>query len=215
MPKTGAGVFFGVFLDPRAYTSLFFMLLSLATGVIYFTFAVTGLCLSAGLSVLVIGIPFFLVFMALTRVVSLAEGRLIEAMTGERMPRRPVRQSNAGGFWARVGEMLKDRRTWTTLAYLILMLPLGIVYFVIAVVGLSVSLAFIFAPLGELANRYGWFAQPGDVHLSPVWLDSFWGVPLMMLAGILLLTLLMHLARGVGRLHAMYAKALLVAPAAT
>jgi hypothetical protein len=98
---------------------------------------------------------------------------------------------------------------------LILMLPLGIVYFVIAVVGLSVSLAFIFAPLGELANRYGWFAQPGDVHLSPLWLETFWGVPLMMLAGILLLTLLMHLARGVGRLHAMYAKALLVAPAAT
>jgi uncharacterized membrane protein len=215
IPKTGAGVFFGVFLDPRAYTSLFFMLLSLATGVIYFTFAVTGLCLSAGLSVLVIGIPFFLVFMALTRVVSLAEGRLIEAMTGERMPRRPVRQSTAAGFWARVGEMLRDRRTWTTLAYFILMLPLGIVYFVIAVVGLSVSLAFIFAPLGELANRYGWFAQPGDVHLSPVWLETFWGVPLMMLAGILLLTLLMHLARGVGRLHAMYAKALLVAPAAT
>jgi uncharacterized membrane protein len=214
IPKSGAGMFFGVFLDPRAYTSLFFMLLSLATGVIYFTFAVTGLCLSAGLSVLIIGIPFFLVFMALTRVVSLAEGRLIEAMTGERMPRRPVHQSNAAGFWARVGEMLKDRRTWTTLAYLILMLPLGIVYFVIAVVGLSVSLAFIFAPLGELANRYGWFAQPGDVHLSPAWLDSFWGVPLMMLAGILLLTLLMHLARGVGRLHAMYAKALLVAPAA-
>jgi hypothetical protein len=214
IPKTGPGMFFGVFLDPRAYTSLFFMLLSLATGVIYFTFAVTGLCLSAGLSVLVVGIPFFLVFMALTRVVSLAEGRLIEAMTGERMPRRPVHHSNADGFWARVGEMLKDRRTWTTLAYLILMLPLGIVYFVIAVVGLSVSLAFIFAPLGELANRYGWFAQPGDVHLSPVWLDSFWGVPLMMLAGILLLTLLMHLARGVGRLHAMYAKALLVAPAA-
>jgi uncharacterized membrane protein len=215
IPKSGAGMFFGVFLDPRAYTSLFFMLLSLATGVIYFTFAVTGLCLSAGLSVLVIGIPFFLVFMALTRVVSLAEGRLIEAMTGERMPRRPVRQSNAAGFWARVGDMLKDRRTWTTLAYLILMLPLGIVYFVIAVVGLSVSLAFIFAPLAELANRYGWFAQPGDVHLSPLWLESFWGVPLMMLAGILLLTLLMHLARGVGRLHAMYAKALLVSPAAT
>jgi hypothetical protein len=90
IPKGGAGVFFGVFLDPRAYTSLFFMLLSLATGVIYFTFAVTGLSLSAGLAVLIIGIPFFLVFMALTRVVSLAEGRLIEAMTGERMPRRPV-----------------------------------------------------------------------------------------------------------------------------
>ncbi len=213
IPKSGAGAFFGVFLDPRAYTSLFFMLLSLATGVIYFTLAVTGLSLSAGFAVLVIGIPFFLAFVALTRVVSLAEGRLIEAMTGERMPRRPVHQSNAAGFWGRVGQMLKDRRTWTTLAYLVLMLPLGIVYFVTAVVGLSVSLAFIFAPLVELANDYGWVGQPGEVHLNPAWLGSFFGVPFLMLLGVLLLTLLMHLARGVGRLHAMYAKALLVAPA--
>jgi uncharacterized membrane protein len=214
IPKTGAGVFFGVFLDPRAYTSLFLMLLSLATGVIYFTFAVTGLALSAGLSVLVIGIPFFLLFMALTRVVSLAEGRLIEATTGERMPRRPVHQSSTEGFWTRVGQMLKDRRTWTTLAYFILMLPLGIVYFVIAVVGLSVSLGFIFAPLVEVASRFSWFGMPDDLHSSPAWLDSLWAMPLLVLVGVLLLTVLMHLARGVGRLHAMYAKALLVAPTA-
>jgi uncharacterized membrane protein len=214
LPRGGAGKFFGVFLDPRAYTSLFFMLLSLATGIIYFTLSVTGLALSAALSVLVIGIPFFLMFIALTRVVSLAEGRLIEAMTGERMPRRPVHQSNDAGFWSRVGQMLKDRRTWTTLAYLILMLPLGVVYFVMAVVGLSVSLAFIFAPLLEIASRYGWFGLPDDVQLNPNWLDSPWAAPLLVLAGVLLLTALMHLARGVGRLHAMYAKALLVAPAA-
>src|ERR1700689_5341694 len=35
--------FFGVFMDVRAYTSLFYMLLSLATGILYFTFVVTGL----------------------------------------------------------------------------------------------------------------------------------------------------------------------------
>jgi uncharacterized membrane protein len=210
-PKSGAGAFFGVFLDPRAYTSLFLMLLSLATGIIYFTFAVTGLALSAGLSVLVIGIPFFLVFMALTRVVSLAEGRLIEAMTGERMPRRPVHQSNESGFWARVGLMLRDRRTWTTLAYFISMLPLGIVYFVTAVVGLSVSLAFIFAPTIEFASRYSWFGLPDDLHSSPAWLGTVWAMPFLVLLGVLLLTLVMHLARGIGRLHAMYAKALLVA----
>jgi Putative sensor len=211
IPKSGTGAFFGVFLDPRAYTSLFFMLLSIATGIIYFTFTVTGVALSAGLSVLVIGIPFFLVFMALTRVVSLAEGRLIEAMTGERMPRRPVHLSNAAGFWARVGQMLKDRRTWTTLAYLVSMLPLGIAYFVIAVVGLSISLSFIFSPLIELQSYYGWFGHSGDVAFSPEWLNTLWVLPFLMLVGVLLLTLLMHLARGVGRLHAMYAKALLVA----
>src|SRR6202162_2015651 len=67
VPKSGTGAFFSVFLDPRAYTSLFFMFLSLATGVMYFTLTVTGLSLSAGLAVLIIGLPFFLVFVALTR----------------------------------------------------------------------------------------------------------------------------------------------------
>src|SRR5258706_9091782 len=213
VPKSGAGAFFGVFLDPRAYTSLFFMLLSLATGIIYFTLTVTGLSLSAGLAVLIIGLPFFLVFVALTRVVSLAEGRLIEAMTGEPIPRRPVHQTQAG-IRSRAGQMLEDRRTWTTLAHLILMLPLGVVYFVIAVVGLSVSLGFIFAPLLDWAGRYGWFDQAGAVHMNPAWLGALWAAPLLVLAGVVLLTLLMHLARGIGRLHAMYAKALLVAPAA-
>jgi hypothetical protein len=111
-----------------------------------------------------------------------------------------------------MGQMLKDRRTWTTLAYLILMLPLGIGYFVMAVVGLSISLAFIFAPLIDIVGRVGPFQS--TFHMNPAWLESMWVSPLMVLAGVLLLTLLMHLARAVGRLHAMYAKALLVAPAA-
>ncbi|MGO9931376.1 MAG: sensor domain-containing protein [Steroidobacteraceae bacterium] len=214
-PSTALGKFFGVFLDPRAYTSLFFMLLSLATGIIYFVFAVTGLSLSAGLAVLIIGVPFLLMFVAVSRVVSLAEGRLIEAMTGERMPRRPVYQGKAQGLLARISDMLKDRRTWTTIAYFILMLPLGIAYFVTAVVGLSVSLAFIFAPVAHILQRAG-VAGFSEVHITAPaaaeWMvESVFVLPLMMLAGILLLTTLMHLARGVGRLHAVFAKSLLVA----
>jgi uncharacterized membrane protein len=209
--RNTAGGFFSVFLDPRAYTSLFFMILSLATGVIYFAFAVAGLSLSAGLAVLVIGVPFFLLFIGITRVISLAEGRLIEAMTGERMPRRPLHPGPAEPFWTRVGHMLKDRRTWSTLAYLLLMLPLGIVYFVTAIVGLTASLVFIFAPLAVLADRSAWWGRPtGMLHLSPAWLESIWALPFLVLAGVLLLTVLMHLARGVGHLHALYAKALLV-----
>jgi hypothetical protein len=87
----------------------------------------------------IVGMPFFLMFVAIGRVVSLAEGRLIEAMTGVRMPRRPVYQGTALGFWARIGEMLRDRRTWTTIAYFILMLPIGITYFVIALVRLRLT----------------------------------------------------------------------------
>jgi uncharacterized membrane protein len=207
---SAGGRFFAIFLDPRAYTSLFFMLLSLATGVIYFTFVVTGLSLSAGFAVLVIGIPFFLLFIGVTRAISLGEGRLIEAMTGERMPRRPLHPGAAEGFWRKVGHMLKDRRTWSTLAYLVLMLPIGIVYFVIAVTGLSASLSLIFAPLAAWADHYAWWGQNVGMHVSPEWALPLWLIPLMMAVGLLVLTVLMHLARGVGRLHAAFAKALLV-----
>jgi uncharacterized membrane protein len=215
MPKSRLGAFFGVFLDPRAYTSLFFMLLCMATGIIYFVFAIVGLSLSAGLAVLIIGVPFFLLFVAVGRVVSLAEGRLIEATTGVRMPRRPVYQGTALTFWARIGEMLKDRRTWTTIAYFILMLPIGILYFVIAVVGLSVSLAFIASPIVAVLAQTGLFGLGGvEVfsHAQPEWIfDSGFAIPVLGLAGVLLLTSFMHLARGIGRLHALFAKSMLVA----
>jgi uncharacterized membrane protein len=215
VPKSAMGKFFGVFLDPRAYTSLFFMLLCLATGIIYFVFAVVGLSLSAGLAVLIIGVPFFLLFISIGRVVALAEGRLIEAMTGVRMPRRPVYQGTALGFWARISEMLKDRRTWTTIAYFILMLPIGIVYFVVAVVGLVVSLAFIALPFAVVLSQAGLFGMNGTVvfdGVHPEWLfNTGLAIPILGVAGVLLLTSLMHLARGIGRLHAMLAKSMLVA----
>ncbi len=74
--------FFAVFGDVRAYTSLFFLLLALPTGILYFVLAVAGLSMSAGLAVLIVGVPFFLAFIGLTRVIALGEGRLIEATTG-------------------------------------------------------------------------------------------------------------------------------------
>jgi uncharacterized membrane protein len=214
-PKSGVGPFWGVFLDPRAYTSLFFMFLSLVTGVLYFTFAVVGLSVSAGFSVLVIGVPFFIAFMAISRVLSLAEGRLIEAVSGQRMPRRPVYQGRGVGFWASIGNMLKDRRTWSTLAYFILMLPLGIIYFVIAVTGLSLSLALIATPFIGMAARLGWLGTDGsaDGYVYPLWLAAWWALPIVLGTGVVLLTALLHMARGVGRLHAAFAKTLLVSPA--
>jgi uncharacterized membrane protein len=205
--------FFGVYLDPRAYTSLFYMLLSLATGILYFTIVVTGLSLSAGFAVLIIGIPFFLAFIGITRVVSLGEGRLLEAVSGERMPRRPLHPGPAAGWWARITEMLKDARTWTTLAYLVLMLPLGIVYFTLAVTGLAVALGIALAPLELVTRHFGW----SYINLgAEPWLGgtSIIGMLILCALGVLLLTVVLHMARAVVRGHARLAKSLLVEPGA-
>ena len=208
--------FFGVFLDARAYTSLFFMLLTLATGILYFTFAVTGLALSAGLSILIVGLPFFLIFIGMTRVISLGEGRLLETISGERMPRRPVHPGAPKGFLARIAAMLTDPRTWTTLFYFLLMLPLGIVYFTAAITGLAVGMALSAAPilrfLGWVGVLPGWWIDDG-AHMNPYWLDNPVTYVVSGILGVLILTTVMHLARGVGRVHTRMAKALLVTPA--
>ena len=92
---------------------------------------------------LIIGIPFFLLFVGFTRVLALAEGRLVEGLLGQRMPRRPLYPAKGVPIFERIKQMLVDRRTWTTMFYFLLMLPLGILYFVIATVGICVSIGLI------------------------------------------------------------------------
>jgi uncharacterized membrane protein len=207
--------FFSVYADPRAYVSLFFMFLSLVTGCLYFTFAVTGLALSLGLAILIIGLPVFLGFIGITRVISLAEGRLLEAVSGERMPRRPVHPGAPGGFVERILETLRDGRTWSTLVYLVMMLPLGILYFTTAVVGLSVGVSFFTVPLVGIAQRLDWWlpwdrADVGVIQFTPAWLDTPVGWVFDVVFAIVVLTTLLHMARGVVSVHARTAKMLLV-----
>jgi len=205
MRTSTIGRFFGVYADPRAYLSVLYMLLALVTGTIYFTFAVTGLSMSIGLAILIIGVPFFLLFVGATRLVALAEGRLVETMLGTRMPRRPVYPDRDTPFLRRIGDMLKDPRTWGTLVYFILMLPLGVFYFAFAVVGIMVSVVLFITPIAALLYHTGLIQIDGVVDVShPVLL------PLLSILGLLLLTVTMHLARGIGYLHGQLAKTLLV-----
>jgi len=204
--SSALGRFFGVYADSRAWTALFYMLLSLVTGVFYFTVAVTGLSVSAGFAVLIIGIPFFLLFIGFTRVLSLVEGRIVEGLLGVRMPRRPLR-SAPGGLVARIKDMLLDRRTWTTLLYLIAMLPLGIAYFTIAVCLLCASLGLVFAPLASLLDWMG--LDAGGVQFDG-WFVPWPGTLLLAALGVVLLTASLHAVRGLGAVHGALARALLL-----
>ncbi|MEX0899729.1 MAG: sensor domain-containing protein [Gammaproteobacteria bacterium] len=195
------GRLFGVFVDPKTYAAMFYMLLALATGILYFTVVITGLSVSIGLAITLIGIPFFLLFLALVRVLSLVEGRVVEVMLDVRMPRRPVYRDTEQGLWARIGGMFTDERTWTTMLYMVLQLPLGIAYFVLVVAGLSVSLSLVAAPLAVLFGASLWLGNGA----MPVYL-----FPFVSLAGVALLLLTLHACRGIAGFHGALAKYLLV-----
>ena len=201
--------FFSVYGDARAWMSLFFMLLSLVTGVFYFTFAVTGLTLSLGLAILIIGLPFLAGFIGIARVLALVEGRLVETVTGERMPRR-ARPSEAGSLLTRIGTMLRDRRSWTTLAYQLLMLPLGVLYFSTAITLTAFGAGLVEWGVGAVLQSLGLDLLPGTVSLGTPESTSWLALPAIA-TGVVILTTLLHLARKVAQIHGKLAKTLLVA----
>lgn len=203
------GRFFGVAADPYTYGALFYMLLSLATGVFYFTWVVTGISTSGGLLILIIGVPLLLLFLMSVRLLSLVEGRIVEVLLGVRMPRRPLYIQRDKPWLTRIGELFTDGRTWTAMAYMLAMLPLGTAYFSCIVTLLAVSLGLLLAPLASL---FGWWDSPG-FHLDGLYFalaDSWAGALLAFAIGLLLLFATLHLARLVGRCHGWLAKHLLV-----
>jgi hypothetical protein len=189
------------------------MLLSLATGIFYFTWTVAGVSLSLGLSILIFGILFAVMFFGTVRVLSLVEGRIVEAMLGERMPRRPVFAERNVPLRSRIAGMFKDPRTWSTLLYFVLMLPLGIIYFTLAIVGIALSLSFILVPVTHVLWSMGLVRIDWADHIhfnDTLLMPPLLGDPLMFVLGIAMLFGLLHLARGVGKFQGALAKALLV-----
>ncbi len=203
-PPTRPG-FFGVLKDFRAYTSLLYLLISIGPGIFFFVWAITGISLSLALSILIIGIPFAVAFLGSVRLLAIAEGRLVEAMLGARMPRSQPPTEGAGGWKARILAMLHDGRTWSSLAYLLLMLPLGVFYFSAMVTMLSLSLALLATPIVHFVFHEvtfdGWYW--GGAHANFV--AVVWGI-----FGIFAVPLTLHIARALGRLQGRLARHMLV-----
>ena len=111
--------------------ALFYLIFAMGTGIVYFTWAVTGLSVSAGLLVIIVGIPIFGLFLISFRGIALVEGRLVEALLGVRMPRRPLFSRKDISWWQKIKSLFTERQTWTAVIYMILQMPLGIIYFTV------------------------------------------------------------------------------------
>ncbi len=203
-PRTIWGSIFGVYLDPRMWGSLLYMFIALITGIVYFTWGVTGLSLSLSFLILIIGLPFTLLFLLSIQGLALLEGRLVEALLGVRMPRRPVFAQPGLKWLERLKALLTNRHTWLSLLYMLLQMPLGLIYFSISILLIAFALGLLAAPfVQEFAHI------PVAEFGQPIFLPA-WALLLCEVAGVLILTGTMHLARGLGSLHGRYAKWMLV-----
>jgi len=197
--------FFGVFADPRAWGALLYLLFSLGTGILYFTWVTTGISMSLGFLILIIGLPFAGLFLLSVRGIALVEGRIVEALLGIRMPRRPLFSSRNIGWWSQLKGLVLESRTWIAIVYMLLQLPLGIIYFTVFITLGSLSLWFIATPISQLCFDLPMFNINYYNYFTPLWL-----MPIVVVGGFILLILTMHLAKFVGKIHGMLAKVMLV-----
>jgi hypothetical protein len=199
--------FLGVYSQPLTWGSLLYCFLALVTGIIYFTWVVTGISVSACLLVLIVGLPIAGVFLLSVRGIALVEGRLVEALLGVRMPRRPRYSQKNASIWRRFKKMLADRHTWFSMIYMLLQLPLGFFYFSVLVTLVSTSIGVVVWPIVAMVLR-----QPVFVTSTYEYFATGWLIGLCIPVGVLLLTATMHLARVFGRAQGGLARALLVSP---
>jgi hypothetical protein len=195
--------FFAILKETQAYRSLLYVLVLFPVGMIYFSWVTIFGLGSLSLSMVVIGIPLFLMFLRSMQVFSLFEGRLIEALLGQRMPRRPQYQKDVQGWLPKLRAMALNRRTWSTIIYMGLQLPLGMVYFfstfALALLSVTVFLSPVVDPI----------LHSIDPVRHTIDIDWYW-FPLAMPGGVIGFTLALHGAKAIGRFQTWLAKYLLV-----
>ena len=131
-------------LEPRAYGALIYQLVGLPLGILGFTWLVTGLSLSLGLSIIGLGLLLGFGFVISVRGLALAEGHLVWNLSGMPSTEMPL-IPEGNGFWGRFRALLVDPATWLSQVYLLLRLPMGILGFTLLICLITLSSACILA----------------------------------------------------------------------
>lgn len=200
-------IFFGIYKDPRAWGGMLYMLISLLLGLVYFDWTVIALSITLTL-ILVLSIFFrsFATFFLLSiEGLALMEGRIIEALLHIRMPRRPLVHPKDLPWKERLKHMISEKKTWKRFGYMILSLPLSTIYFCVIVFMISLSLAGLAAPIVQQFYDLPLISFGSQSYYLPTY-----SYPISILIGLLLLTVTLHMSKGIGSLHGRFAKYMLV-----
>ena len=195
--------YFSVYFEKQTYLNVIFLLSSLATGIFMFTYAVTGISISFGMSFTVFGIFIAIIFLLSIPFIMNIYTKYVSVITGE--PIIIVENPELrGNFFEKAFSLLKDRGIQVSFIFMIISLPLSIIMFTFVVTMLSISVGFIAA----LAYPIVYFVFASDGIDSPeINLGSFvWDLPvwseftlafIFVILGIILLTVTLNLINSI------------------
>ena len=204
MPRSFWAKFFGVVVDARAWGAFLYILLSGLTAIVFGIWALLGGAFSLFSLILIIGIPVTGLFLLSIRGIALIEGRIIEALLGIRMPRKPIFLRQGLNWREKYKALTTEAYTWKVFSYLILHFPLGIFYLLVIPTLFALSIKCAIYPI--------WFwglGRPLITFSQPLYPPAL-SYPLVIAAGILMLFSTFHLARFIGKIQGRLAKFMLV-----
>lgn len=188
--------------NPPLLGSLAYLVMNLPIGIASFVFVVTTMSVGVGTVIVWVGLAVLAVAVMGMRAMASLERLRVHAMLGTYVasPYRPLEKSR----W--LGRM-KDPATWKDMAYLVLMLPIGIAEFAISVVSWSFALYLTFLPLYWTWLPTDWQMMTWDLRVIQVdsWIET---LPFAGL-GVLILALAVMVTKALGTAHARYARAML------
>ena len=193
---------FRAVIAARTWRETLYLLLDLVVGVVGFTFVVTGLSLGAGLLITLVGIPILGLTVLGCRGAAWLERRRARLLDLELPDPPPLDRS--GSFLRRASRPLVDGVGWRAALYLLLMLPVGIVTFTVAVTVWSTALGLLALPV------YAWSLP----HGGPQFGDSYywnkpWQIAVAAVAGAVLILIAPWIVRGLAAADRAFVRALL------
>jgi len=203
-PRSFWAEFFGVAARIRTWGAFLYIFLSALTSFFFGMWVLLGGAFSLVTLILIIGIPVTGLFLLSLRGIALMEGRIVEALLGIRMPRKPIFIRKGLNWRQKYKTLATESYTWKVFAYLILHFPLAWLHFLIVFVmfGFSIKCAIYPVWYWGLGRALITFSQP----LYP----PVWSYPFVVLVGILMFFVTLHLAGLMGKIHGRFAKFMLV-----
>jgi len=166
-----------------------YLLLGLPMGILTFTAMVTGWATSLSLLITLVGLPLAVATAYLSRGLAWLERQRAALVIGAPVPER-YKPWSSGGILARLKAIFSDPQQWKDLSWHLLLLPLGIAGFTIAVCCWGVTLGLISMP--------AWWQSVSDppVDLGFMHVDTWAKALLATAIGLASLPLTIALVRG-------------------
>ena len=192
----------------RTLTGTIYLLLSMWVGLTWHVVLAVGLTLGVGTLIIWVGVFVLALTVLAWRGGAWLERRWLRATLGVEIP-DPYRPAPSGSLWRRARVVTSDPATWKDLAYLVVLFPLGLLWFVVTLTLWTAALGLLTAPLWYWIPTDGGVALIADGDRGLLVIDTLPEALLAVVVGAVLCVAAAWAVKGMAAAHGAVAAALL------